>query len=140
MIPCQTALCLILTPALSRMRENARVARHFDSLHPAVIRAIDHTIRQARAVGKPISVCGEMAGDPASAVLLLGMGIDALSMASPSIPRVKRALRTFTRQRAQELVAEAIDAEGPAEVHRLLNAEFERAGLGALRKARPSRT
>lgn len=121
-------------------RNNARVSHHFDSLHPAVIRALDHAVRQARAAGKPISVCGEMAGDPASAVLLLGIGIDALSMASPSIPRVKRALRTFTRQRAQELAAEAIDAEDPADVHRLLNAAFEQAGLGALRKAGPSRT
>ena len=43
---------------------------------------------------------------------------------------VKRALRTFTRQRAQELAAEAIDAEGPERVHRLLNAAFEQAGLG----------
>ncbi|MCR4332228.1 MAG: phosphoenolpyruvate--protein phosphotransferase [Sulfuricaulis sp.] len=121
-------------------RNNARVSRHFDSLHPAVIRAIDHAVRQARDVRKPISVCGEMAGDPASAVLLLGMGADALSMAPPSIPRVKRALRTFTRQRAQELAAEAIHAEDPAEVHRLLNAAFEQAGLGALRKAGPWRT
>jgi len=116
-------------------RNNARVSRHFDSLHPAVIRAIDHAVRQARDARKPISVCGEMAGDPASAVLLLGMGIDALSMASSSIARVKRALRTFTRQRAQELVAEAIDAEGPAEVHRFMDAALEQAGLGVLHKA-----
>lgn len=121
-------------------RNNARVSRHFDSLHPAVIRAIDHAVRQAHDARKPISICGEMAGDPASAVLLMGMGIDALSMASPSIPRVKRALRTFTRQRAQELVAEVIDAEDPAAVHRLLNAALEQAGLGALRKADPSRS
>ncbi len=121
-------------------RNNARVSRHYDSLHPAVLRAIDHAVRQARDARKPISVCGEMAGDPASAVLLLGMGIGALSMASPSIPRVKQALRTFTRERAQELLAAAIDAEGPAEVHRLLDAAFEQAGLKALQKAGPSRT
>jgi phosphotransferase system enzyme I (PtsP) len=111
-------------------RSNSRVARHFDSLHPAVIRAIDHAVRQARVARKPISVCGEMAGDPASAVLLMGIGIDMLSMASSSIPRVKLALRTFSRQRARELLMETIEAEDPAQVHRILNAAFEQAGLG----------
>jgi phosphotransferase system, enzyme I, PtsP len=110
-------------------RTNARVSRHFDSLHPAVIRAIDQAARRARDAHRPISVCGEMAGDPASAVLLMGMGIDALSMAPSCIPLVKRALRRFTRQRAQLLVAEAISAEDPSEVHHLLNAAFEDAGL-----------
>lgn len=120
-------------------RNNVRVSRHYDSLHPGVLRAIDHAVRQARSLGKPISVCGEMAGHPASAVLLLGMGIDALSMAPPSIPRVKQALRTFTRQRAQELLAAAVGAEGPDEVHQILNAAFHEVGLGALFQAVASR-
>jgi phosphotransferase system enzyme I (PtsP) len=112
-------------------RNNARVSRHFDSLHPAVLRAIDHAVRQAHNLGKPISVCGEMAGDPASAVLLLGMGIRALSMASPWIPRVKQALRAFTRQRTQDLLVAAMGVEGPDEVHQILNAAFREVGLGA---------
>jgi len=111
-------------------RTNARVSRHFDSLHPAVIRAINDAVRSARDAHRPISVCGEMAGDPASAVLLMGMGIDALSMAPSCIPLVKRALRKFTRRRAQLLVATAIGAEDPSEVHHLLSAAFEHAGLG----------
>lgn len=109
-------------------RTNARVSRHFDCLHPAVIRAIDCAVRSARDACRPISVCGEMTGDPASAVLLMGMGIDALSMAPSCIPPVKRALRKFTRQRAQLLVAEVLGAEDPSDVHRLLNAAFEDAG------------
>jgi phosphotransferase system enzyme I (PtsP) len=109
-------------------RTNARVSRHFDSLHPAVIRAINDAVRGARDAHRPISVCGEMAGDPASAVLLMGMGIDALSMASSCISPVKRALRKFTRRRAQLLVIDAIGAEDPFEVHRLLSAAFEHAG------------
>jgi phosphotransferase system enzyme I (PtsP) len=113
-------------------RTNARVAGHFDSLHPAVLRAINHTVRQARDLGKPLSVCGEMAGDPASAILLVGMGIDALSMASPSLPRVKRAIRAFSRCCAQKLLAAALCAEDAADVHRLLESAFQRAGLGSL--------
>ena len=113
-------------------RPNARVARHYDSLHPAVLRAINHAAGQARDLHKPLSVCGEMAGDPASAILLMGMGIDALSMASPSLPRVKRALRAFTRGFAQELLAAALSVEDAAEVHRLLEGAFEQRGLGSL--------
>jgi phosphotransferase system enzyme I (PtsP) len=121
-------------------RSNARVARHYDSLHPAVLRAINHTVCQARELGKPLSVCGEMAGDPASAILLVGMGIDALSMASPSLPRVKRALRAFARGFAEELLAVALCAEDAAEVHRLLDGAFEQAGLGSLLAPGRSRT
>ncbi len=113
-------------------RANARVARHYDSLHPAVLRAINQAVAQARALGKPLSVCGEMAGDPESAILLVGMGIDTLSMASPSLPRVKRAIRAFSRRLAQELSAAALSADDVTEVHRLLEDAFEKAGLGSL--------
>jgi len=120
-------------------RNNARVAGRYDNLHPAVLRAVDHAVREARECGKTLSVCGEMAGEPACAVLLMAMGVDALSMASPSLPRVKRALRTFTRRQAQDLLAEALRAEDAAEVHRLLNDAFEQAALSSLITPRQSR-
>jgi phosphotransferase system enzyme I (PtsP) len=113
-------------------RNNARVAGRYDSLHPAVLRAIDHAVGRARDLGKPLSVCGEMAGEPESAILLMGMGVETLSMASPSLPRVKLALRTFTRQHARELSAEALRAEDAVTVHRILVDAFERAGLTSL--------
>ena len=62
----------------------------------------------------------------------LGMGVERLSMASPSLPRVKRAIRVFSRQRAQELSAAALSADDVTEVHRLLEDAFEKAGLGSL--------
>ncbi len=110
-------------------RSNARVARHFDSLHPAVLRAIDCVARAARDAQRPISVCGEMAGNPAAAVVLMGLGIEVLSMAAASIPQVKRVLRTFSRQQAQSLATQALAAEDPSEVHRMLDLAFEDAGL-----------
>ena len=110
-------------------RGNARVAHHFDSLHPAVLRAIDCAVRGAHDARRPISVCGEMAGDPAAAVLLMGLGVRALSMAAAGIPAVKRALRAFSRQRAQAMAAMALAAEDPHEVRRTLDAAFEQAGL-----------
>lgn len=110
-------------------RSNARVARHFDSLHPAVLRAIDCAVRGARDAKRPISVCGEMAGNPAAAILLMGLGVEVLSMAAASIPQVKRALRSFGLQQAQSLAARALAAEDPSDVHRLLDQAFEDVGL-----------
>ena len=66
-------------------RNNAQVVTPYDSLHPAVLNAIHHVIKEAHLRGKPVSVCGEMAGDPAGALLLLGMGVDALSMSPASL-------------------------------------------------------
>lgn len=113
-------------------RNNPRVARLYDSLHPSVIRAIHDVIRQARQCDRPISVCGEIAADPMSVILLLGMGIDALSMAAPSIPRSKWVIRSFTRTRAHGILNEALGMEDPAEIHRLLSDALQQAGLSEL--------
>ena len=70
-------------------RNNPNVAELYDSLHPAVIRAVNHVVRQAEHHNVPVSVCGEMAGDPAAALLLLGMGLGTLSMSVVALPRIK---------------------------------------------------
>jgi phosphotransferase system enzyme I (PtsP) len=113
-------------------RNNARVAARYDSLHPAVLRAINDAVSRSRDLGKPLGVCGEMAGEPASAVLLMGMGVDTLSMAPPRLPRVKRALRAFTHRQARDLANEALRTTDAAEVHRMLDDAFEAAGLHGL--------
>lgn len=121
-------------------RNNTRVSARHDSLHPAVIRAVAHAIRRAHDAGKPIGVCGDMAGDPASAILLVGLEVDSLSMGSPSIPRVKQALRGVTRQRAQELAARAIQLEDPRQIHLLLDTALERASLDTSVTTAPLKT
>ena len=83
-------------------RNNSRVAHLFDHLHPAVLEAVEETSRRGVGLGLPVSVCGEMAADPCAVVLLLGMGIEALSMAAYSIPRIKWLVRTVTRTAARE--------------------------------------
>lgn len=108
-------------------RNNARVAARYDSLHPAVLRALDAAARRASGLGIPISVCGDMAGDPGSAVLLLGMGLVTLSMASPSLPRVKQVLRAFRYGEARDLLKEALAMESAEEVHQLLTVALQRA-------------
>ena len=69
-------------------RNNAQVTGLYNALHPAVLRAIHQVVIEAHAVERSVSVCGEMAGDPAAALLLLGMGVDSLSMSSTSLLRV----------------------------------------------------
>jgi phosphoenolpyruvate-protein kinase (PTS system EI component) len=74
-------------------RENERVARLADPYHPAVLSFIRRTVEAGHAAGIPVGVCGEMASDPALAVLLVAMGIDSLSMSPGAIPQVKEMLR-----------------------------------------------
>jgi len=69
-----------------------------------------------------------MAGDPAGALLLLGMGVDALSMSPMSLPRVKLTIRSFTRERARALADNARKEDGFA-IHRLLNGALAEAGV-----------
>jgi phosphotransferase system enzyme I (PtsP) len=116
-------------------RNNARVAGLYDSLHPAVLRAMQQIVDGAKAEKTPVSVCGEMAGDPAAAILLLGMGIDYLSMSAANLPRVKWVIRTFTRRRARQLLKEALTFEYAHATRNFLNAALEDAGLGGLVRA-----
>ena len=116
-------------------RNNARVAELYDSLHPAVLQAIMQVVEGARLHGKPVSVCGEMAGDPASAILLVGMGVESLSMSVSSLPRVKWVIRNITRARAREILQEVLVMEDVHEIRRHLNERLEQAGMGGLVRA-----
>jgi len=116
-------------------RNNARVASLYDSLHPAVIRAILQVVESARTHGKPVSVCGEMAGDPIAALLLLAMGIDSLSMSVSSLPRVKWVIRNVTRDRARKILSEVLLLEDATGIRKYLNETFEEAGMGGLVRA-----
>lgn len=116
-------------------RNNARVASLYDSLHPAVLRAIQQIVEGAKDEKTPVSVCGEMAGDPAAAILLLGMGVDNLSMSAANLPRVKWVIRTFTRRKARRLLKEALTFEYAHLVRHFLNSALENEGLGGLVRA-----
>jgi phosphotransferase system enzyme I (PtsP) len=73
-----------------------------------------------------------MAGNPAAAVLLLGMGVDSLSMNGGSLPRVKWVIRSVSRARARELLQAALRCEKTSEVRELLKDALEQMGLGGL--------
>ena len=116
-------------------RNNPRVASLYDSLHPAVIRAILQVVESARVHNKPVSVCGEMAGDPVAALLLLAMGIDSLSMSVSSLSRVKWVIRNVTRERARQILSEILVMEDAKSIRNYLNQTFEDAGMGGLVRA-----
>jgi phosphotransferase system enzyme I (PtsI)/phosphotransferase system enzyme I (PtsP) len=113
-------------------RNNSRVADLFDHLHPAVLEAVGETVRRAGEAGLPVSVCGEMAADPCAAVLLLGMGIEMLSMAAYSIPRIKWLIRTVSRHEAKEQLEFAKQCAHPAETRARLREFLIARGLGKL--------
>ena len=79
--------------ALAVDRGNPALERYRDALHPAVLRLIAQAVDTAARAGIELSVCGEMAGDPAAALALIGLGLRSLSMAAPSLPAVRRAIR-----------------------------------------------
>lgn len=103
-------------------RTNPSVAHMADALHPAVLRLIRAVVEPAHVAGKWVGVCGELAGDPVAAPILVGLGVDELSMSAPSIPLVKQAIRGFSRSLVRELAMRSLDAEGPDEVRQLLSA------------------
>jgi phosphotransferase system enzyme I (PtsP) len=113
-------------------RNNPSVARLYNPLDPAIIRALALAVRDARRCGRPVSVCGEMAADPGSAILLLGMGLHALSMSASAVPRIKWMIRNFSSRRAQQVLRRAMRMESANSVRRMLDDELTRAGLGEL--------
>ncbi len=110
-------------------RNNARVAALYDYLHPAVLMALQEVVSAAHAEGKPVSICGEMAGDPVAAVLLLAMGFDSLSMNSTHLPKVKWLLRKMTLEHAQELLEDVSSMDNPQLIHSTLNLALGNLGL-----------
>jgi phosphotransferase system enzyme I (PtsP) len=110
-------------------RTNARVTTPYDDMHPAVIFAVEQVVKMAHLKGKTVSVCGEMAGSPAGALLFLGMGVDTLSMSPASLPRVKLTIRRFTQRRARALVEAVRGMENGFAIHRMLEGALEDAGV-----------
>jgi phosphotransferase system, enzyme I, PtsP len=93
---------------LAADRNNAKVKKYYDAFHPAVLHSIKRVADVANRAGKQVSICGEMAADPISAVLLLGMGISDFSLSAPSIPLVKQAIRKVSREAAAEMAEQVL--------------------------------
>ncbi len=101
-------------------RSDHDVASLYEPFHPAVLRLIGMTIRAARKAGKPVAVCGEMAGDWAATHLLLGMGLTEFSMHPASLLRVKQEILRADTSRLAPRVARLLAADDPLRVRALL--------------------
>jgi phosphotransferase system enzyme I (PtsI) len=98
-------------------RVNDRIAHLYEPTHPAVLRTIKTVVAEAHHHKLLVSVCGEMAGDPIYAPLLLGLGVDELSMSPPSLPAVKYFVRAMKMSDARQLATEALTLAEPKEIY-----------------------
>jgi phosphotransferase system enzyme I (PtsI) len=110
---------------LAMDRDNERLAHLYEPLSPAVLRSLRHVIHSGHGAKRWVGVCGEMAGDPRTAVLLSGMGVDELSVSCFDLPRVKAAIRSVPAIRAREVADQALARDSADEVRRLLHAELD---------------
>ena len=97
-------------------RNNRKVASLYEPLHPAVLNAIAATVQAAQRAGKRVSMCGEMASDPLCTLLLLGLGLDELSMEPFFVPVIKRLIRSLSYTDAHSLTEEVIQLGTAREV------------------------
>jgi phosphotransferase system enzyme I (PtsP) len=101
-------------------RSNRKVASLYEPLHPAVLSALHTTIEAGKREGKRVGMCGEMAGDPLCALLLLGMGLEEFSMGSLYIPVIKKAIRSISYQAAKAAAQIVLEMDTVGEIKRYL--------------------
>ena len=106
-------------------RINEHVSHLYDPFHPAVVRLLDMVVQTARKKGKWVSVCGEMASDPHAAPLLIGMGVDSLSVTPRMYLRIKQTLRSLRYSNLSKLVGQSLACSDSDEIKRLLETPSE---------------
>jgi phosphoenolpyruvate-protein phosphotransferase (PTS system enzyme I) len=97
-------------------RVNAKIAYLYEPTHPAILKLIQITVKSAKKARIWASVCGEMGGDPAMAVLLVGLGIDQLSMGPAALPTVKKVIRSISLKQAKNLAKRALEFKTGEEI------------------------
>jgi phosphotransferase system enzyme I (PtsP) len=110
-------------------RNNRKVAPLYEPLHPAVLHAIHETVQAAKGAGKWVGMCGEMAADPLCTLVLLGMGLDDLSMGPFFIPVVKRVIRSVTYAAARSMVRDVLTMDQVKDVKGFLFDDIKRLGI-----------
>ncbi len=110
-------------------RNSRKTSSLYEPLHPAVLTAVHHTIRAAKRAGKGIGMCGEMGADPLCALVLLGMGLDEMSMEAFFIPVIKRVIRSVPYGSAQRIAQEVLERETVQEIKGYLFDEMKRLGI-----------
>jgi phosphocarrier protein FPr len=109
---------------LAMDRGNSALASKHDGLHPAVLRLIAHTIESAHQHGKRADICGELGSDAAAIPILLGLGMDELSVSIPSVPTVKSQVRSLKISDLQPLAHAALQCASAQEVRELVKKQL----------------
>ena len=116
-------------------RNNPRVSSLYNSFHPSVLAVLQEIVTQAYQLNRPITVCGELAGDPAGAVLLMAMGYEKLSMNAHNIRKINWVIRSIELKHSQQLLADVMMLDNPNEVKTYVDTFLETHGLGGLVRA-----
>jgi len=119
-------------------RNNPRVAHLYTAFHPAVLSALQQVVLEASSEGIPVSICGEMAGDPGAAVLLVAMGFDVLSMNAGALLKVKSVIRSISLEVAQDLLDQVMHLDDAQTIRSVVDLTLYNAGVDRL--LRSSRT
>jgi phosphotransferase system enzyme I (PtsI) len=106
------------TLAVDRMNEH--VKEYYQPFHPAILRLVKMVIDAAHKEGKFAAMCGEMAGDPLAAVILLGLGLDEFSMSATSIPEIKNIIRNVEYEKAKEIAEKALNMSEAREIEKMM--------------------
>ena len=114
-------LCQYLT-AVDRL--NPSVAKYYQSFHPAMFRLIRLIVEEFTKQGKPVSVCGEMGGNPEAAALMIGLGIRKLSMNASSLAAVKKMISQINLHKAQRMARTVLELSTAVQVENYLKSEL----------------
>ncbi len=106
-------------------RVNEKIAYLYEPTHPAILKLIHQIVSNAKKANIWVSVCGEMGGDPAMSLLLLGFGINQLSMSSFALPKVKKTIRSVTFKQAQEMAMRALEFNTGAEIKKFAETKLK---------------
>lgn len=119
-------------------RNNARVAELYQEFHPAVLHALKHIVDSVHNERKYLGICGEMAGNPSAAILLMAMGFDVLSMNSTNLLMVKWAIRSFEMAKAKRILNKVLKMDNAYLIKNYVDEQMRKAGLGQLIRTRPA--
>jgi phosphoenolpyruvate-protein kinase (PTS system EI component) len=99
-------------------RTNQKIAKYFNDLHPAVLRLMQLTIKNAKALKKEISICGEMAANQEAIPILLGLGLRKLSLSPNAIPRIKKIIRMLDASDCEKFANRVITLPSAPEIQK----------------------
>ena len=112
------------TMAVDRMNQN--LSKLYDPYNPAILRLVKKVIAESHRAGKWTGICGEMAGEPQAALILLGLGINELSMSAVALPKVKKIIRSITWAEARKIAGQALEMKSSAEIIAFVDEELSK--------------